>query len=417
MAAAATHDIVIVGGGIAGLTVASELASRGRDVLLLEYYPKFGGRIATFRDPEVGQYEIGAGRIFHKHKRVHALIEKYKLHTFPISSTTQFEKSKNNFNELFEPLRRVFETLDPEFLATHTIKDCVPSYFAPILEQFPYRGETELMRADLALSVFKPTEPMGAAGAPEFVGIVEGIDSLITHIENTARKAGAILKSRHRVEDIRYGDDDGDELFEITGKQGKKASETPFTYTAKHVILATCRCSLGKFNILHDAPFLKHLATSPLTRIYAKFPKNAADTVWFKDIEKTITANPLRYVIPINSETGLIMISYTDGKDTVYWNSFSTDEELENAILKHTRELFPDKNIPKPTYLQKHYWSGGCTYWLPGTYNIEKVIDTAMNPSTNLYVVGESISNNQAWIEGALESAERFLEKYFTKIE
>ena len=70
------HDLVIIGGGIAGLTIAGELARRGHKVLLLEYYPNFGGRIATFRDPEIGQYEIGAGRIFHKHERVKALVKK-----------------------------------------------------------------------------------------------------------------------------------------------------------------------------------------------------------------------------------------------------------------------------------------------------------------------------------------------------
>ena len=406
----AAEDIVIVGGGIAGLTVAAELARRGRSILLLEYYPNFGGRIATFRDPEVGQYEIGAGRIFHTHKRVHALIKKYKLHTFPIGTDSNFERAaKNDFLELFTPLRRVLETLDPCVLAKHTIKECLPAAYHPILERFPYRAEVELMRADLALDSFKPADPMGADADDAYVGIVEGIDSLTTHIAKEAERAGATLKSRYRVDDIQRIDD---ELFEITGMHGKKADEKPFTIRAKHVIVATCRCSLGKFSVLRDTPLLKQLATSPLLRIYAKYPPNKSGKIWFEDVPKTVTSNPLRYIIPINPKSGLIMISYTDGDDTSYWKS-KEDNDLESAIQKHVHELFPDKTIPKPTYLQKHYWGGGCTYWLPGSYDVHKASKEAMHPSKNLYVVGESISMQQAWIEGALESAEAFLSRFF----
>lgn len=403
------QDILIVGGGIAGLTVAAELVRRGRRVLLFEYYPNFGGRIATYRDPDVGQYEIGAGRIFHTHTRVHALIKKYKLHTFPIGTDSYFDSSPNDFLELFTPLRRVLETLSPEVLATHTIKECLPAVYHPILEKFPYRAEVELMRADLALDSFKPADPMGAATNDAYIGIVEGIDALTKHVAEEATRAGATLKSRHRVEDIKRIND---ELFEITGMHGKKAEEKPFRFKAKHVIVATCRCSLGKFNALRSLPLLKQLATSPLLRIYAKYPPNGSGKMWFEDVPKTVTSNPLRYVIPINPKTGLIMISYTDGDDTKYWKDMD-DKTLQKAIIKHTHELFPEKIIPKPSYLQKHYWGGGCTYWLPGSYDVKEASREAMNPSKHLYVVGESISMQQAWIEGALESAEIFLSRYF----
>jgi monoamine oxidase len=402
------QDILIVGGGIAGLTIAAELARRRHNVLLLEYYPNFGGRIATFRDPEVGQYEIGAGRIFHKHARVHNLIKKYKLHTYPISTESYFDSTKNDFLELFTPLRRVLETLSPVILATHTIKELIPKEYYPILKMFPYRAELELMRADAALESFKPTDPMGAAGSA-YIGIVEGIDTLTKHIANDATSAGAILKSRHRVNDIKRTHD---ELFEITGMRGKKADEKLFTYKAKHVIIATCRCSLGKFSVLRGAPLLKQLATSPLLRIYAKYPPNKSGKIWFDNLHKTVTSNPLRNVIPINPKTGLIMISYTDGEDTKYWKDLEGNA-IKTAIQTQAKTLFPDKDIPEPSYLQKHYWDGGCTYWLPGNYDIETASDEAMHPSPNLYVAGESISLQQAWIEGALESAEKLLLRYF----
>jgi glycine/D-amino acid oxidase-like deaminating enzyme len=413
-------ETLIVGGGVAGLTVAGELARRGyTGVLLLEHYPKFGGRVATFRDPDIGQYEIGAGRIFRSHTRVHALIKKYGLHTFPISTESHYALHRyvhnhsppNSFLELFSPLRTVLETLDPHTLATHTIKECLPPEYAPILEMFPYRAEVELMRADLALAGFKPSSVMGAAVAPDaYTGVVEGLDTITTRLAEDASAAGAVLKTRHRVTDVKRLADD---MFEVTGTRGKKADEVPFVYRAKRVIIATCRCSLGKFSVLRGAPLLKQLATSPLMRIYAKYPLGADGRVWFDGLPKVVTAGALRYVIPINPKTGLIMISYTDGRDTAYWKDLE-GAELESAINGEVNKLFPDiTHIPAPTYLEKHYWSGGCTYWLPGTYAVSAAARDAMCPAPNVYVVGESISTQQAWIEGALESAEAVLARFF----
>ena len=39
-----THDVIVVGGGFAGVTAAREIALRGRSVLLLEARDRLGGR-------------------------------------------------------------------------------------------------------------------------------------------------------------------------------------------------------------------------------------------------------------------------------------------------------------------------------------------------------------------------------------
>jgi monoamine oxidase len=38
------HDVIVVGGGFAGVTAASEAALRGRSVLVLEARDRLGGR-------------------------------------------------------------------------------------------------------------------------------------------------------------------------------------------------------------------------------------------------------------------------------------------------------------------------------------------------------------------------------------
>src|SRR5690606_32029320 len=51
------HDVIIVGGGLAGLTAAQELF--GQEVLLLEKEPRLGGRVHT-KERDGVRYELGA---------------------------------------------------------------------------------------------------------------------------------------------------------------------------------------------------------------------------------------------------------------------------------------------------------------------------------------------------------------------
>jgi len=51
----ADPDVVVVGGGFAGLSAAAALADRGARVLVLEARPSLGGRASTFTDPATGE--------------------------------------------------------------------------------------------------------------------------------------------------------------------------------------------------------------------------------------------------------------------------------------------------------------------------------------------------------------------------
>jgi squalene-associated FAD-dependent desaturase len=51
----AEPDVVVVGGGFAGLSAATALAARGARVLVLEARPSLGGRAASFTDPATGE--------------------------------------------------------------------------------------------------------------------------------------------------------------------------------------------------------------------------------------------------------------------------------------------------------------------------------------------------------------------------
>jgi phytoene dehydrogenase-like protein len=68
-----THEVVVVGGGIGGLTVAALLAARGVDVCLLERQPEVGGCVASMEkfgytfEPTLGLYSgWGKGETFER---------------------------------------------------------------------------------------------------------------------------------------------------------------------------------------------------------------------------------------------------------------------------------------------------------------------------------------------------------------
>lgn len=103
------------------------------------------------------------------------------------------------------------------------------------------------------------------------------------------------------------------------------------------------------------------------------------------------------------------MISYTDGDDARFWMNMQEkkgNDAVKEEVMKEIRKLFPTRHIPEPILFKIYPWTEGCTYWLPGKYNPIEMSKNTHTIRPGLYCCGESISLRQAWMEGALESAE-----------
>lgn len=406
-------DLLIGGAGLAGLRIglAALRAHRTHRVVLLEKEAHTGGRVLTYEvsDPVPIRWEEGAGRISTQHTKTLALLKTYGLHTIPIVSETYFQRlgqhqpSPNPFDDLCAVYLDPLHALDPHVLATHTIKALLhqtigPTRTARFLSLFPYYAETHTLRADLALQCFK--EEMGRHH--DFVICQEGLSAL------TAAMAAEFLE---RGGEIHHGVtitgvtkehiDHHGVCLQVTGNHRT-------SYKARAAVLTMPCTVLQTLTGLQPFPFLRQVGMEPLVRIYAVFPL-VNGKAWFDD-RKIVTNSPLRYVIPMNPKQGTIMISYTEGPDALT-GACLPKKDLVRHLMHWVRALFPDRTIPDPITVKRYPWSSGCSYWLPGPYDVKQASRASLHPDPTmpLFLAGESFAVKQCWMESALDQADQLL--------
>jgi monoamine oxidase len=145
--------------------------------------------------------------------------------------------------------------------------------------------------------------------------------------------------------------------------------------------------------------------------MYAVFPVHKGRS-WFSGLAKMITNDAVRYIIPVNPAKGMVMISYTDGEEARFWINFQKEKgnkAVQSAVMSHVRQLLPHIHIPEPRLFKIHPWTSGCTYWCPGSYDVETMSKDAHKLTKRVYACGESIALTQCWMEGSLESADQVL--------
>jgi len=391
---------IVVGAGIAGLWLADKLVERGDTVIVLEKDSRIGGRIATSKHG----YEIGAGRIATNHKITMGLIKRFGLKTIPLGHDVFWkglddkQPIPNTFSAAWAPVIEALAKAPAAVQATETLRSLAKKTIGPeltnnILAQFGYRAETDTLRADLGIRTFQ--EEMG--GTASFVVVAGGLSQIVDGLTKTK---GIDVRLNTAVQDVKRN---GDVYTVIT--QDKNV------YECDRVILAMPSPALKKLPCLRGLKTLDYLQMKPLTRIYAQTvgPSPAFLT------KRLITDSPLRYIIPVNPDKGLLMISYMESEDTAFWRGLK-GPALIAKLQKELRRLYPTEQIPEFKWARAYEWSGGCTYWIPHAdiYDPATESKRALRPfpSTlpNLHLCGESFSLRQAWIEGALEHAAALLD-------
>ncbi len=428
-------DILIVGGGISGLYTARELLKRNPDLklLLIEKYPVLGGRVLSFRTQVAGKdvgWEAGAGRLHYSQKRIHKLLEEYHMSVVPLSASVDFiseggRRRQDNFATLADAILPLLAALPARELQMQTLADVCRRVMGPnecrtFFEQFPYHTEVHRLRADIALETFRGV----MAHDKGFCVVKGGFAQLISALGADVRRRGGTIWLGAGLTGWKRSGGEIAATVKLTRSGGEPPRQVPIY--PKRMILALHAGALATFPQTRNWAPLRHLGVAKLLRIYAVFPQqrlcDGKHGPWFAGMSKTGTPGPLRYVIPISEEAGTIMISYTDGADTApFWEEAEATYKdphrtgvLTRHIMREVRRLF-GASVPNPLFLKAHPWTVGSTYWKPGRYDIDAVIAESRQLEDSVYVIGESFSRDQAWIEGALESAEGLLESSLFK--
>ena len=110
------------------------------------------------------------------------------------------------------------------------------------------------------------------------------------------------------------------------------------------------------------------------------------------------------------------MIAYSDNKSAIFLKKYLENTPKNREVFCHLIEKalgLPNKSL-ELIAIKDYYWTTGTHYYtpLPNEYeNREAFIHAAQNPERGILVVGEVVSKNQGWINGALSSVSAVLNK------
>ena len=196
-------------------------------------------------------------------------------------------------------------------------------------------------------------------------------------------------------------------LFEIKVENGS-------IYHCNKVIIATNITTIQKllpntYNLIY-----KQIHGQPFLRVYAKFSIKSTEIMKNFIKSYTIVDGPLQKIIPINKNKGIYMIAYSDNNSALTLKSHLENTEHNRIYFAKLVEhaLGIDKNSLKINAIKSYYWTIGTHYYSPLNnifINRDQFIEKAQHPMNCMLIVGEVVSKEQGWVEGALSSVKKVL--------
>jgi predicted NAD/FAD-dependent oxidoreductase len=366
-------------------------------ICLLEKFKGVGGRTYTYHTTVNGlkvQWEAGAGRIHMSHHNVLDLLKEYKIETLPIQGEVEWRDSKGSEPVEFTKLLANLELskLPEDTLNTMTLKEICSEIMGSkqakaFLNRYEYRSELDTLKASKALETL--AHELGQGNG--FSIVKGGFSRLVQKLKQSIPKVKILLE--HEVTDIkRMG------LLYMVLLKGRELIQ------ASKVIVAIPRDDAVKLPCLSALPIMIQVKMRPLVRMYAVFPVENGKA-WFANIKKFVCDLPIRYVLPMDSSKGTIMISYTDGPEAEYWMKH---RDPQPEVMSQIRSLFPSLDIPEPLFFKVHPWADGCSYWTTGLYDFNAASKASVKPLPDmpeLYMCGESWAYEQCWVKCAIDQA------------
>jgi hypothetical protein len=418
-------DHIIIGAGIAGLYAAYQLKRQNKSFIILEKSSKkdIGGRMGSplFHGTRVAK-GAGVGRK-RKDKLLIQLLDELKVPYTEYKSRHQYADTISpdcNVKETFLYLKHSYENSkefifrrsgtrgggagEPRFPAhsyenSNHKSDTFKGFAEPLLGKRQYQhfitcvGYTDYENEDVESTLYDYGFDDNYLN---WTGLSIPWDVLLTRLIETI---GA-HNIHHNTEVTDILKDQTNNNYVIHTVRGK-------TYTAPHLIIAVTITPLRK--LLPAVPEYKHIRSQPFLRIYGKFSKASIPFMEEKVAVLTVVPGPLYKIIPINPDDGIYMIVYTDNKGALALKGHkeNTPENRRYLCGQLERALGLPSEALTLLSIVDFYWEDGTHYYtpLPEAYGSrEEFIYRAQHPYPNMLVIGEAVSQNQGWVEGALKA-------------
>jgi hypothetical protein len=381
-------DVVVIGGGVAGLYAAYKLGTRHDRVVLLERNATLGGRAQThmFADVPVST-GAGVGRKG-KDVRLQALLRDLGVSAreFKVTHSAQFACRAQ---EIFDRVQAAFErsVVRPRV----SFRD----FAIRVVGETEYEhlvtgsGFSDYGDADVADVLYRygfedNVQPWTA------LGITWG--TVISALERKVARRCVILRSCTATHMRRATSADE---YVITTTQG--------TLRTRAIVIATD--IRGIRSLLPHVPAYAHIHGQPFTRIYAAVSGRSAEALRNAVKGITVVRGPLQKLIAITDK--VYMIAYSDNASALIMK--------DAAAHKSVLERMVEKSLGLPKGFL-HFDDTRCYFYEAGThYNDAELqsgaysLSTVQHPLPNVLVVGEAVSDHQGWVEGALESVDAVL--------
>lgn len=399
------NQVIIIGAGIAGLYAAYKIRkldpSKSITILEANGKPHIGGRMGTqhFQGTEV---VTGAG-IGRKRKDdlLIKLLHDLKVVYHEFLSEHYYSEAlhnKCNVKQTFMYLKRHYEINKK----THDNKKTFKDFAVKVLGQERYK-------IFITCAGYSDYENEGVEDTLYHYGFDDNYESW-NGLSIPWTKLIVALIRKIGMDNIHVNTcveriEEGNHFYVHTNKK---------LYTCNQVIIATTIDSVRK--LVPGEPIYREIKGQPFLRVYAKFSSTTLPVI--KDYIKgyTIVPGPLQKIIPMDPEKGVYMIAYSDNiharKLRPYLENTLENRAKFSGLVKKALGIPKDIEIHISSIVDI-YWEIGTHYYEPldsAKYKSRKdFIEKAQHPRPGILVVGEAVSMNQGWVEGALESVVKVL--------
>lgn len=416
-------EIIILGGGIAGLSLAYQLEKQGRDYILLEGSPRLGGRLFTHTGLQ--NREVGGRGIGDKYIELMKLVDELDVELIDItdymrSPTSIYYKGElhKDWDEAMGPNPRMLQyqlTTPPPALSAldewYKRPDLDQRYSQQLIQSGRTEEELDIINIAANYNDVRETSAINdlhSGAFRKFNGsrriynfkngsktLIDAIVAKLTHPVHTDKMVSNIS--------------DDDNCISVTCEDGSKYCSKKIVSTLPFSTLRDVKSNVSFSTNQQKA--ITELGYTRITQIHIK----PTEYFWEEDGYHVDmwTDTPLERVMNASAIKGdYELVCWVNGKGADYIDQMS-DAEIKELTLSTLKKIRPASE-GKLEYVGTHSWAK--YRYNKGAYAEFKVGQPALfedmiRPAGNLHFAGEHTAKASRGIEGAAESAMRVLEE------